>query len=229
MMFRDRRFVMRYLIALAGVAAFTLLGLPAYGSTAGPLITTVGTYGYAVTGSTYTSTTADWTMPALKCTAATSGDEIAIWTGLDGYASPTVEQIGAGAYCSSGTTTYYGWYDLYPNSTVDFSSTLKSGDQLDASVSYSDSEFTLKLQDVTQGWTQTVVKALAGAVRSSAETIVEVPSTLSCAPSETLAAFTGDTVDGTALGSLSPTEVTGSDPDIVVSAVSGKDFTVTCK
>jgi peptidase A4-like protein len=184
-------------------------------------------YGYAVTGATYTSTTADWTMPAMTCT--TPNSYIAIWTGLDGYSSDSVEQIGAEAYCSGSTPEYFGWYELYPAAAVDFSKTLKPGDSLTAGVSYSSSKFTLTLDDVTQGWTETVTKALAGAARSSAETIVEVPDNFSCLSAHTLAAFTGDTVDGTALGKLDPVQVTGGDPDIVVSPVSGKSFSVTCQ
>src|ERR1035438_3677970 len=157
-------------------------------------------YGYAVTGATYTSTTADWTMPAVTCT--TSGTYIAIWTGLDGYSSDTVEQIGAEAYCSGSTPEYFGWYDLYPGAPVDFSKTLKPGDSLQASVTFKSSKFTLTLHDVTQGWTQTVTKALSGAARSSAETVVQVPATFSCAKPLTLAAFTGDNVDGTPVSGL---------------------------
>jgi hypothetical protein len=188
-----------------------------------------GWYGYAVTGKTYTSTTADWTMPSLSC--GTSGDEnyVEIWTGLDGYSSDTVEQIGAAAQCEDRTTYYAGWYDLYPSEPVDFSNTLRPGDQLDAAVSYASGKFTLTLKDATQGWTQTVTKAVAGAARSSAESVVGAPSTLSCEPAETLAAFTGDTVDGKALESQDPIAVTGGDPYIVVSPVNGGQFTVTCK
>jgi Peptidase A4 family len=165
-------------------------------------------YGYAVTGATYTSTTAAWTMPVVSCT--TSGTYIAIWTGLDGYSSPTVEQIGAEAYCSGSTPAYFGWYELYPGAPVDFSKPLKPG-------------------DVTQGWTQTVTKALSGAARSSAETVVQVPATFTCTAPLTLADFTGDTVDGSPLGGLHPVKVTGGDPHIVVSGVSGGSFTVSCR
>jgi hypothetical protein len=161
----------------------------------------------------------------MKCTK--SGNYLAMWTGLDGYASDSVEQIGAEAYCSGTSAGYYGWYELYPGPAEDFSQTLKPGDSLQASVTYSASKFTLTLRDVTQGWTGTVTKALAGAARSSAETIVEASASLSCTPHIAIA-FSGDTVDGTALGSLDPIEVTGSDPDITVGAVSGKTFTVTC-
>jgi hypothetical protein len=184
-------------------------------------------YGYAVTGATYTSTTADWTMPAVSCT--TSGTYVAIWTGLDGYSSPTVEQIGAEAYCSGATPEYFGWYDLYPGPPVDFSQTLRPGDALHASVTYQSSKFTLTLRDVTQGWTQTVTKSLSGTARSSAETVVEAPSTLACPPPVTLANVSGDTVDGSSLGSLHPVKVTGGDPHIVVSPVNGAKFTVTCQ
>jgi hypothetical protein len=218
---------MRYLMSVAGVALLTLLGLTGLAKPADALVTE-GLYGYAVTGSTYTSSNADWVMAALPCTTATSGTFISLWTGLDGYSSPTTEQIGVTAECTAGKTTYTGFYDLYPDAPVDFSNTVRPGDQLDASVSYSGSSFTLKLSDVTEGWTKTVVKALAGADRSSAETFVEAPSNLSCSPTVTLAAFTGDTVDGTALGSLSPIKVTGTNPHIVVSAVSGETFNVSC-
>jgi hypothetical protein len=210
----------------AGVmAAWVVLGPAGVASAATP---PGDWYGYAVTGATtYTSTTAAWTMPVVSCT--TSGTYIAIWTGLDGYSSPTVEQIGAEAYCSGSTPAYFGWYDLYPGAPVDFSKTLKPGDSLQASVTFKSSKFTLTLHDVTQGWTQTVTKALSGAARSSAETVVQVPATFSCAKPLTLAAFTGDTVDGTPLGSLDPVQGIGGDPNIVVSPVSGESFTVSCR
>jgi hypothetical protein len=217
---------MRYLIALTAVLA--VFGF-AQRASASPQVTTEGDYGYGVTGSTYTSSTADWTMPSYACGSKTDGTYLAIWTGLDGLTSATVEQIGAEAYCTSGITEYYGWYDLYPEAPVDFSNTLSAGDKLEASVTYDgSSKFTLTLDDVTAGWDKTVTATLAGTDRSSAETIVEAPNTLSCAPTETLASFTGDTVDGSPLGSLDPTLFSGGDPDITVSAVSGKTFKVTC-
>jgi hypothetical protein len=193
-------------------------------------ITTGGNwYGYAVTGSTYTSTTADWTMPAVTCTSSTpSGTYLALWTGLDGYASDSVEQVGAEAYCSGTTAYYFGWYELYPAALQEFDQTLKAGDSLQASVTYSSGDFTMTLRDVTQGWNETVKKALSGAERSSAETVFEVPGSFTCGSRFTVT-FTGDTVDGAALGSLDPVQITGADSHIVVSPVSGKTFSVTCE
>ncbi len=57
---------------------------------------------------------------------------------------------------------------------------------------------------------------------------MEVPATLSCAPAQALADFAGDAVDGSPLGSQDPVKVTGTNPHIIVSAVSGKTFSVTC-
>jgi hypothetical protein len=215
------RWTMRYLIALTAVL-LALFGFAQRASAAAP-----GFYGYYVTGSTYTSTTADWTMPSLTC-GAKATTYVSIWTGLDGITSPTVEQIGATVECAGGTADYYGWYDLYPAAPVDFASTLSPGDKLDASVTYASSKFTLTLDDVTAGWDKTVTGTVSGADRSSAETNVEVPNTLACTPTKTLASFTGDTVDGTALGSLDPVLESSGDPHIVVSAVSGETFKVTC-
>lgn len=215
-------------VALATPAAAAEAGIAAQtGPAASRSQLTSGEYGYAVTGATYTSTTADWTMPSVHCGTQTT--YVAIWTGLDGYSSDTVEQIGGEAYCSGGTAGYFGWYEMYPKPQVDFANPVKPGDHLDATVAYTGgSAFTLTLDDLTQGWKQTVKQALAGAARSSAETIVEAPDTLSCTPPQTLASFTGDTVDGTALGSLNPVKVTGDDSHITVSAVSGKTFSVSC-
>jgi hypothetical protein len=212
-------------MAVGVTVAWGIVGLAGRASAA--TFPSLDWYGYAVTGATYTSTTADWTMPAVTCT--TSNSYVAIWTGLDGYTSDTVEQTGAEVYCSGKTPEYYGWYELYPANPVDFSNSLKPGDKLQASVTYGDSKFTLTLRDATQGWTQTVTKALAGAARSSAETVVQVPDSFTCPAPLTLAAVTGDTVDGSPLGSLDPVEGTGGDPDIVVSPVSGKSFSVSCK
>jgi hypothetical protein len=217
---------MRYLIALIA-AVLAVLG---FAGRASAQATSLSWYGYAVTGSTYTSTTADWTMPSLTCDSQDNNEYVAIWTGLDGYSSPTTEQIGVLAECTDDTAEYFGWYDMYPAAAEDFDNTLEPGDVLDASVTYDGSStFTLTLRDTTRGWDESTTQTESAADRSSAETVVEAPDTLSCVPTETLADFTGDTVDGKALGDLNPVEVTGSDPDITVSPVSGKSFSVTCK
>jgi hypothetical protein len=222
---------MRGLAMVIGAALLAVLGVagPASaGVTTTSQVTSTSWYGYAVTGATYTSTTATWTMPALSC-AGHPNSYVDIWTGLDGYSSDSVEQVGATVACVSGTPTYYAWYDVYPAAPVDWSKTVQAGDKLTASVTYAGSnKFTLSMDNVTEGWTQSATATLAGAERSSAETIVGPSSSLKCPAGGVLAAFTGDTVDGSPLGSLSPVKITGTDPDIIVGPVSGKTFSVTC-
>lgn len=148
-------------LAAAGIAAAAALALgsavPASAAAAG----TGDLYGYVVAGSTYTTVSAGWTVPTVHCTSSTA--DLAIWTGLDGYNSPTIEQTGVEPACVRGAADYYGWYDLYPAGPVSFSNTVKPGDAMAASVTADGSTFTVKLSDSTQGWSKAVHASLAGA------------------------------------------------------------------
>ncbi len=130
--------------------------------------------GYAGTTGTYTSVTASWTQPAGKCS---SGDQYsAFWVGLDGYSSSTVEQTGSEVDCIGRTAEYYAWYEAYPSASVDYTNTVKAGDQFTATVTYEGSnEFSLYLDDITEDWSQTTPVTVSGAARSSAEVIAEAP------------------------------------------------------
>jgi hypothetical protein len=130
--------------------------------------------GYAGTTGTYTSVSASWTQPAGKCS---SGDQYAaFWVGLDGYSSSTVEQTGSEVDCIGRTAEYYAWYEAYPAASQNYSNTVKAGDHFNASVTYEGSnEFSLYIDDATQGWSHTTVVTVSGAARSSAEVIAEAP------------------------------------------------------
>ena len=129
--------------------------------------------GYAVTGGTYHSVTGNWTVPALDC-SATAGD-ISFWSGLDGWTSDSVEQIGLDAVCTkSGQVQYNPWVEMYPADSIYFTDPVKAGDTMTSSVTTNGSgSFTLVLGDPTQGWTKTYTKSLKSAALSSAEVIVE--------------------------------------------------------
>jgi hypothetical protein len=129
--------------------------------------------GYAVTGGTFRSVTGDWTVPALNC-AATAGD-ISFWSGLDGWTSSTVEQIGLDAVCTrSGKVQYNPWVEMYPANSIYFTEPVKAGDTMTSSVTTDGSgTFTLVLADPTQSWTKTYTKSLKSAALSSAEVIAE--------------------------------------------------------
>lgn len=182
--------------------------------------------GYAVHGGTYRSVSASWTEPAGHCGAGNGYSSF--WVGLDGYDSGTVEQTGTDTDCHGGSPRYYGWYEMFPKGSVNLPGTVKPGDEITASVTYGGGgAYTLKLTDSTQGWTATESKSLASARRSSAEVIIEAPSSrageLPLADFGTVS-FTGSTVDGAAIGSLRPTKiimVAGGEHLDKISALSG--------
>jgi hypothetical protein len=128
--------------------------------------------GYAVQGSSFTSATASWTVPAANCG---SGDQYAAcWVGIDGYSSRTVEQTGTDSDCVGGTPAYYAWYEFYPRPAFEFSSmTIQPGDRMSASVVYNGSEFTVIIEDVTTGESRSKTATVSSAQRSSAEWVVE--------------------------------------------------------
>jgi hypothetical protein len=131
--------------------------------------------GYAGTTGTYTSVSASWTEPTGVC--GRGSQYSSFWVGLDGYSSNSVEQTGSEVDCSGSSPQYYAWYEMYPNPSVSYSNTVRPGDHFNSSVTYTGgSSFSLFIQDTTQGWSHTTVGTLAGAARSSAEVIVEAPS-----------------------------------------------------
>ena len=126
-----------------------------------------------------------WVVPTV--TGTTTGYS-ADWVGIDGYSSSTVEQIGteedvtAGRRGGAATTSYYAWYEMYPSDSVEITKfTVKPGDTMSAEVSYQStsgkkSSFTLTITDVTENETFTTTQSIATPARSSAEWVVEAPS-----------------------------------------------------
>ncbi len=201
--------------------------------------------GYAVTGSNgaFTSVSASWTQPTATCSSSSSGrhgrssDEYAaFWVGLDGYSSDSVEQTGTDSDCDGTTPDYYGWYEMYPADPVYFTNTVKPGDSISASVTFSGTDtYTLVLTDHTQDWTQTITKNQSGLDRSSAEVITEAPSSssgvLPLADFGTVN-YTASTDNGSSMGTQSPTAIvmvdnSGQDKDSTSSMSSSGAFSNT--
>ncbi len=112
----------------AGYAAATNLNNPATGSVS------------YVAGS--------WKVPAVTGTGTAYS---AVWVGIDGYTSNTVEQIGTESDVASGTPSYYAWYEMYPQGYVTVPLTISAGDSISASVSYASGQFTVTITDNTTG------------------------------------------------------------------------------
>ena len=171
--------------------------------------------GYALAGAkgAFSSVSAAWTQPAVSCAPSQTAYS-SYWVGLDGYNSHTVEQVGTEADCVRGTPSYYAWYELYPKFPVRVPLQVASGDHIAASVAYLNGSFTLELTDAADGATPFTVTARSpSARRSSAEVIVEAPSS-NHGPFGGLpladfgqVSFTGASANGSPLESLSPDEV----------------------
>jgi Peptidase A4 family len=190
--------------------------------------------GYAGTTGTYTSVSASWVQPAGVCSR---GDQYAaFWVGLDGYSSSTVEQTGSEVDCVGRTAEYYAWYEMYPGPSENYSNTVRAGDHFNASVTYEgNNEFSLYIDDVTQGWSHTTMASLAGAARSSAEVIVEAPCCTFSGGILPLTDFgtmslSNSLADGSAIGNAGGlTEITmvdnaGRDKDTISALSGGESF-----
>ena len=134
--------------------------------------------GYAVTASanSVSNVAGTWTVPSVS--TKTNGYS-SIWVGIDGYSSSTVEQIGTDSDVVNGKATYYAWYEMYPSASMTINSmTVKPGDSITGSVSYdaTGKDFVLTIADTTESETFTKTLAVKNAARSSAEWIVEAPS-----------------------------------------------------
>jgi len=149
--------------------------------------------GYAVTGATgsVTSANGSWTVPTVT---GSNGQYAAFWVGIDGAISSTVEQTGILAEVTgnrrTSTTTYYAWYEFYPlesiieittatkiGTSTSTPATVEPGDAISAAVTYvSGTTFTLTITDITGKWNFTTTGSQSGATESSAEWIVEAPS-----------------------------------------------------
>jgi hypothetical protein len=123
-----------------------------------------------------------WTVPTVsgKINAYS-----AVWVGIDGYKSNSVEQIGTEQDTSAnGSTAYSAWYEMYPSASVLITETnggtaftISPGDTMNAEVSYLGSnQFFLQITDVTKNEVFSITKSAAGVKRSAAEWIVEAPS-----------------------------------------------------
>jgi len=169
--------------------------------------------GYATTGSTYKSVSASWTQPTAKCSGNRTTTYAAFWVGLDGYSSDSVEQTGTLIECVGSTAEYAGWYEMYPAALTTYSNTLRPGDAMSASVTFSGTEtYTLVLKDATEGWTKTTTVNETGLSRSSAEVITEAPCCTGSGGILPLADFgtvsySGSSDNGSSMGTQSPTEI----------------------
>jgi hypothetical protein len=134
--------------------------------------------GYAVAAgpAAVTAVSGRWVVPAVSGSGTAYSST---WVGIDGYNSPTVEQIGTDSDLYNGKPSYYAWFEMYPSYSVTLPLQVTAGDTIDAQVTYGSGNFTLSLTDTPasgSGHTYTTTKSAPSAARSSAEWIEEAPS-----------------------------------------------------
>ncbi len=142
--------------------------------------------GYATTkgGKSFGLVQATFFVPYLNC-AVTPGTYSAHWVGLDGFAktADSVEQDGIEADCAGSagqTPRYRAWYEMFPQPEAVSTMSVRPGDSITASVSYSPAsrKFRLIVADNTNGRRFSVAKACPArrCPRTSTEAISEAPS-----------------------------------------------------
>jgi len=134
--------------------------------------------GYAVLGSAFVWAKGSWVVPVANCSGVKREQYAAMWVGLDGYTSTTVEQTGTDSDCVGAIPSYYAWYEFYPRASVEITSVpVKPGDSISAIVYYdsANATFYTEIIDVTTGKSFITGAKVSGAVRSSAEWIAEAP------------------------------------------------------
>ncbi len=134
--------------------------------------------GYAATGTSFTQVAGSWRVPSVSCSGSADLYS-AMWIGIDGYNSASVEQDGTDSDCAAGVPSYYAWYEMYPSPTVTLPSghPVSAGDAMSAAVIFSaPSSWTLTISDLTAGWTYVQPESATGLARSSAEWIAERPT-----------------------------------------------------
>ena len=224
------------------ITAALLIGAPASG--AAPVLghthipgragTSTNWSGYAAFGGTFTSVTSTWTQPTVACGSGKTYS--AYWVGIDGYNSSTVEQLGTEADCSSGTPSYYAWYEMYPHPGYYARSvTVTPGHSYTAKVNYlGGGSYMLSLVDNNTGASFSIKQKMASAKRASAEVIVEAPWSGGVLPLANFgtASFSGSLANGQPIGgfaSLDPMTMldpAGGTATPSVLSNGGRDFSV---
>jgi len=161
--------------------------------------------GYAVTAArgAVTSVTGSWTVPTIAAGQGTAYS--AQWVGIDGFTSSTVEQIGTEADLIQGVPQYYAWYEMYPKGYVTLPLTIHQQDAIAATVSsVGGNSFVLSITNITTGQSFSTTQVMAHAQLSSAEWIVEAPSSAHVLPLANFGTVTFSGATATIAGTHGP-------------------------
>ena len=137
---------------------------------------------------TFNSVSGTWQVPALSCSSGQSTYSAA-WVGLGGYkqSSDALEQVGVDADCSRyGQPHYDSWYELIPAAPVSIPISVHAGDQMTGSVTVRGTHVTLRLRNLSSGARYSITRHTSQIDVSSADWILEAPSSCTAAGCQTL-------------------------------------------
>jgi hypothetical protein len=134
--------------------------------------------GYAAHGQSFRSATGSWRQPGVTCARGQTAYS-SYWVGLGGYSagSPALEQIGTEADCQSGHPVLSAWYQMVPAASRPVYLPVSAGDTMAASVTVVGHRATLVLTNVTRRRSFSTTASSGRIDISSADWIVEAPST----------------------------------------------------
>ena len=167
------------------------------------------------TGSTFTSISAQWVVPAVQPTAAT--ELSGTWIGIDGAPGfgGSIIQTGTAQVTEDGETGYDAWYELYPSPEMLIGS-VSPGDQMVALITQTgESTWSISINDNTPGHSFSFFKSVNyTGPGGSAEWIEEFPQLVG-GPQGYLASF--GSVDFTQMSytAADPGSVTVTPTDLV--------------
>ncbi len=96
-----------------------------------------------------TDVSGSWIVP--KITRSATNTYCAIWIGIDGFTSGTVEQLGTEHDWINGAAQHYAWFEMYPNASYQITGfPVTVGDSISASVVY-EGKNVFKLSITNQG------------------------------------------------------------------------------
>lgn len=129
----------------------------------------------------FSSVSGTWIVPTATCSASQEGDS-AVWVGLGGYRENVegLEQLGTEQDCGpKGSATYGAWLELLPAGPVAIKLQVHPGDTVSASATVAGHSVTFRLRDLTTGARYASTRHDGTVDVSSAEWIVEAPSSCS--------------------------------------------------
>ncbi|MEY2468907.1 MAG: hypothetical protein QOF21_1605 [Actinomycetota bacterium] len=187
--------------------------------------------GYVSVGRTFNEVSARFVVPSVSCPEPNMN--ASFWVGLDGFDTPTVEQIGVEALCRDGSPRYSAWWQAYPRASEPLDLVVEPGDEITVRVAVRATGVSFELRNRTslRSFEKTVG---AAATFASAEVIAE-QSGATQGPLSNFGevVFYDATVDGEPVGQAKPRAVVMSDasdsPRIALSplAAAGDSFAVT--